>query len=72
MLAFNHIKRSGHRSQCFFFTSYKEASRSILILLKMHRILMVLEFFLPAAILLFCSVRIHSFLRGRQIGNPEK
>ncbi|KAI4787072.1 hypothetical protein KUCAC02_036700, partial [Chaenocephalus aceratus] len=23
MLAFNHIKRSGHRSQCFFFTSYK-------------------------------------------------
>ncbi|KAF3852968.1 hypothetical protein F7725_013656 [Dissostichus mawsoni] len=30
------------------------------------------RFFLPAAILLFCSVRIHSFLRGRQIGNPEK
>ncbi|KAI9529486.1 hypothetical protein NQZ68_011195 [Dissostichus eleginoides] len=72
MLAFNHIKRRGHRSQCFFFTSYKEASRSILILLKMHRVLTVLEFFLPAAILLFCSVRIHSFLRGRQIGNPEK
>ncbi|KAK1882147.1 Hydroxycarboxylic acid receptor 2 [Dissostichus eleginoides] len=52
--------------------SHAEASRSILILLKMHRILTVLEFFLPAAILLFCSVRIHSFLRGRQIGNPEK
>ncbi|KAK1881667.1 Hydroxycarboxylic acid receptor 2 [Dissostichus eleginoides] len=51
---------------------FLESSRSILILLKMHRILTVLEFFLPAAILLFCSVRIHSFLRGRQIGNPEK
>ncbi|XP_047464987.1 hydroxycarboxylic acid receptor 2-like [Mugil cephalus] len=72
MLAYNHIKGSGDRTQCFFFTSYKEASRAIIILVGMHRILTVLEFILPMAMLLFCSVRISSFLRGRQMGKPNK
>lgn len=27
MLAYNHIKGSGDATQCFFFTSYKEATR---------------------------------------------
>lgn len=72
MLAYNHIKGSGDRTQCFFFTSYKEASRAIIILVGMHRILTVLEFIIPLAMLLFCSVRISRFLRGRQMGRPEK
>ncbi|KAK5850399.1 hypothetical protein PBY51_001283 [Eleginops maclovinus] len=72
MLAYNHIKGRGERTQCFFFTSYKEASRALIVLVGMHRVLTVLEFILPAAMLLFCSFRIHSFLRGRQMGNPEK
>ncbi|XP_015817584.3 hydroxycarboxylic acid receptor 2 [Nothobranchius furzeri] len=72
MLAYNHIKGSGDRTQCFFFTSYKEASRAIIILVGMHRILTVLEFILPMAMLLFCSIRISTFLRKRQMGKPEK
>lgn len=72
MLAYNHIKGSGNRTQCFFFTSYKEASRAIIILVAMHRILTVLEFIIPMAMLLFCSIRISSFLRERQMGKPDK
>ncbi|XP_029977951.1 hydroxycarboxylic acid receptor 2-like [Sphaeramia orbicularis] len=72
MLAYSHIKLPGNRTQCFFFTSYKEASRAIIILVSMHRILTVLEFAVPMLILLFCSVRIFSFLKQRQMGRPEK
>ncbi|XP_019965960.1 hydroxycarboxylic acid receptor 2-like [Paralichthys olivaceus] len=72
MLAYSHIKGSGNRTQCFFFTSYKEASRAIIILVGMHRILTVLEFFIPLAMLLFCSIRISSFLKERQMGKPDK
>lgn len=72
MLAYNYIKVSGNTTQCFFFTSYKEASRAIIILVGMHRILTVLEFFIPLAMLLFCSLRIYRFLRKRQLGNQEK
>uniref|UniRef100_A0A3P8SSS4 Oxoeicosanoid receptor 1 n=1 Tax=Amphiprion percula TaxID=161767 RepID=A0A3P8SSS4_AMPPE len=72
LLAFNHIKGSGDRTQCFFFTSYKEASRAIVVLVAMHRILTVLEFVVPLALLLFCSVRISRFLRQRQMGKPDK
>ncbi|XP_053197830.1 hydroxycarboxylic acid receptor 2-like [Scomber japonicus] len=72
MLAYNHIKGSGNGTQCFFFTSYKEASRAIIILIAMHRILTVLEFIIPIVMLLFCSIRISSFLRERQIGKPDK
>lgn len=72
MLAYNHIKGSGNRTQCFFFTSYKEASRAIIILVGMHRILTVLEFIIPLAMLLFCSIRISSFLKERQMGKPDK
>uniref|UniRef100_A0A3Q1BCU7 G-protein coupled receptors family 1 profile domain-containing protein n=1 Tax=Amphiprion ocellaris TaxID=80972 RepID=A0A3Q1BCU7_AMPOC len=72
LLAFNHIKGSGDRTQCFFFTSYKEASRAIVVLVAMHRILTVLEFVVPLALLLFCSVRISRFLRQRQRGKPDK
>lgn len=72
MLAYNHIKISGNSTQCFFFTSYKEASRAIIILLSTHRILTVLEFIIPLAMLLFCSIRISKFLKERQIGKPDK
>lgn len=72
MLAYNHIKVSGNTTQCFFFTSYKEASKAIIILVGMHRILTVLEFLIPLAMLLFCSIRIYKFLRERQLGNLEK
>ncbi|KAG8009229.1 Hydroxycarboxylic acid receptor 2 [Nibea albiflora] len=72
MLAYNHIKGSGNKTQCFFFTSYKEASRAIIILVAMHRILTVLEFIIPMAMLLFCSIRISRFLKKRQMGNPDK
>ncbi|XP_041818558.1 hydroxycarboxylic acid receptor 2-like [Chelmon rostratus] len=72
MLAYNHIKGSGNKTQCFFFTSYKEASRAIVILVGMHRILTVLEFIIPLAMLLFCSVRISRFLKERQMGKPDK
>lgn len=72
MLAYNHIKGSGANTQCFFFTSYKEASRAIVVLVGVHRILTVLEFIVPMAMLLFCSVRIFRFLRRRQMGKPEK
>ncbi|XP_077595677.1 hydroxycarboxylic acid receptor 3 [Stigmatopora nigra] len=72
LLAYNHIKGSGNKSQCFFFTSYKEASRGIIILVTMHRILTVLEFIIALVLLLFCSVRISRFLKERQMGKPEK
>lgn len=72
MLAYSHIKGSGNATQCFFFTSYKEASRAIIILVGMHRILTVVEFIIPMALLLFCSIRISSFLKQRQMGNPNK
>ncbi|PWA21690.1 hydroxycarboxylic acid receptor 2-like [Gambusia affinis] len=72
MLAYNHIKGKGEKTQCFFFTSYKEASRAIIILVGMHRILTVVEFVIPMAMLLFCSIRISSFLKQRQMGKPDK
>ncbi|XP_041957603.1 hydroxycarboxylic acid receptor 2-like [Alosa sapidissima] len=72
MLAYSHIKGSGDKTQCFFFTSYKEASRGILILVGMHRILTVLEFILPLAMLMFCSIRISRFLKKRTMGKPGK
>lgn len=72
MLAYSHIKGSGNGTQCFFFTSYKEASRAIIILVGMHRILTVVEFIIPMAMLLFCSIRISRFLKQRKMGNPEK
>ncbi|XP_008290592.1 hydroxycarboxylic acid receptor 2-like [Stegastes partitus] len=72
LLAYNHIKGRGDRTQCFFFTSYKEASRAIVVLVAMHRVLTVLEFVVPLALLIFCSVRISSFLRRRQMGKPDK
>lgn len=72
MLAYSHIKGSGNATQCFFFTSYKEASRAIIILVGMHRILTVVEFIVPMAMLLFCSIRISRFLKQRQMGNPDK
>ncbi|CAF90987.1 unnamed protein product, partial [Tetraodon nigroviridis] len=72
MLAYNHIKFRGNTTQCLFFASYKEASKTIFILVDMHRILTVVEFFIPLAMLLFCSIRIYKFLRKRQLGNKEK
>ncbi|XP_054455292.1 hydroxycarboxylic acid receptor 2 [Anoplopoma fimbria] len=72
MLAYNHIKIPGNKTQCFFFTSYNEMSRAIIVLVGMHRILTVLEFLLPMAMLLFCSVRIFGFLKSRQMGKPDK
>lgn len=72
MLAYSHIKVSANTTQCFFFTSYKEASTAIIILVGMHRILTVVEFFIPLLMLLFCSIRIYKFLKDRQLGNPEK
>ncbi|KAI3365232.1 hypothetical protein L3Q82_010126, partial [Scortum barcoo] len=72
MLAYNHIKGSGVKTQCFFFTSYKEASRAIIILVGMHQILTVVEFVIPMAMLLFCSIRISRFLKDRQMGKPDK
>ncbi|XP_057682594.1 hydroxycarboxylic acid receptor 2 [Corythoichthys intestinalis] len=72
LLAYNHIKGSGSKTQCFFFTSYKEASRGIIILVAMHRILTVLEFVIALVLLVFCSVRISLFLKKRQMGKPEK
>ncbi|KAG7455620.1 hydroxycarboxylic acid receptor 2-like [Solea senegalensis] len=72
MLAFSHIKGSGNRTQCFFFTSYKEASRALVVLVGMHRVLTVLEFVAPLVMLTFCSIRISSFLKERQFGKPDK
>uniref|UniRef100_A0A7N9AWK0 G-protein coupled receptors family 1 profile domain-containing protein n=1 Tax=Mastacembelus armatus TaxID=205130 RepID=A0A7N9AWK0_9TELE len=72
MLAYNHIKIAGNNTQCFFFTSYKEASRAIIILVAMHRILTVLEFIIPLAMLLFCTIRISRFLKERQMGKADK
>ncbi|CAL8381308.1 unnamed protein product [Gadus morhua 'NCC'] len=71
MLAFSHIKGEGNQTQCFFFTSYGEASWAILVLVRMHRILSVLEFLVPLAMLLFCSARIFCVLKRRQIDTAE-
>ena len=72
MLAYNHIKGSGNNTQCFFFTPHKEPPRATILLVAMHRMLMVLEFIFPLAILLFCSIRISSFLKACQMGKPDK
>ena len=71
MLAFSHIKNGGNQTQCFFFTSYGEASRAILFLVGMHRILSVLEFFVPLAMLLFCSARIYCVLKRRKMDKAQ-
>uniref|UniRef100_A0A8C5C1E3 Hydroxycarboxylic acid receptor 2-like n=1 Tax=Gadus morhua TaxID=8049 RepID=A0A8C5C1E3_GADMO len=71
MLAFSHIKGEGNQTQCFFFTSYGEASWAILVLVRMHRILSVLEFLVPLAMLLFCSARIFSVLKRRQMDKAQ-
>ncbi|XP_044194086.1 hydroxycarboxylic acid receptor 2-like isoform X1 [Thunnus albacares] len=67
ILAYKHIKGSGNSTQCLYFTS-----SSLTILVKMHRMLTVLEFIIPLAMLLFCSIRISSFLRERQMGKADK
>lgn len=72
MLAYSHIKGGANATQCFFFTSYKEASPAIVFLVGMHRVLTVLEFIVPMAMLLFCSVRIAAFLKERQMGKADK
>ncbi|XP_071390656.1 hydroxycarboxylic acid receptor 2-like [Centroberyx affinis] len=72
MLVYNHIQNSGNNTQCRFFTSYSESSRAIIILVGMHRILSVLEFFIPLAMLLFCSARISCILRRRQMDKSQK
>ncbi|XP_075999740.1 hydroxycarboxylic acid receptor 3-like [Genypterus blacodes] len=72
MLAYSHIKHIGTTTQCFFFTSYKEASQAIRVLLNVHRILTVFEFIIPLVVLLFCSVRVFRVLRKWQTGNPKK
>ena len=72
ILAYNHIKGSDNNTQCLFFTPHKETLCAIIILVGMHRVLMVLEFIFPLAILLFCSIRISSFLKERQMGKPDK
>ena len=72
ILAYNHIKGSGNNTQCLFFTPHKEMPRAIILLVAMHRMLMVLEFIFPLAMLLFCSIRISSFLKAHQMGKPEK
>ncbi|KAM9772719.1 hydroxycarboxylic acid receptor 2-like [Syngnathus typhle] len=73
MLAYDHIKRGRGAPQCFFFTSYQEASRGIVILVAMHRALTVLEFVVALALLLFCWVRIRrSLMSHRQMGDGGK
>ena len=67
ILAYNHIKGSDNNTQCLFFTPHKETPRAIILLVAMHRVLMVLEFIFPLGMLLFCSIRISSFLRARNI-----
>ncbi|XP_067431863.1 hydroxycarboxylic acid receptor 2-like [Thunnus thynnus] len=67
MLAYNHIKSSANSTRCIFFTS-----SSFTNLVTMRRILTVLSFIIPLAMLLFCSIRISSFLRERQMGKLEK
>ena len=76
ILAYNHIKGSGNNTQCLFFTPHKEMPRAIIPLVAMHHsilmVLSVLEFIFPLAILLFCSIRISSFLKACQMGKPDK
>ncbi|XP_071390655.1 hydroxycarboxylic acid receptor 2-like [Centroberyx affinis] len=68
MLAYSHIKGSGNNTQCFFFTSYEEPPQAIILV----GILSVLEFFIPLAMLLFCSARISRILRRRQMDKSQK
>ncbi|XP_049614661.1 oxoeicosanoid receptor 1-like isoform X2 [Syngnathus scovelli] len=73
MLAYDHVKRGRGAPQCFFFTSYQEASRGIMILVAMHHALTVLEFVVALALLLFCWVRIRRSLTShRQMGDGGK
>eukprot|EP00064_Thunnus_orientalis_P017372 superscaffoldBa00003667_g17453 len=65
MLTNNHTE--GNSTRCLYFTC-----SSHIALITMHRILTVLEFIIPMAMLLFCTIRISSFLRERQMGKPEK
>lgn len=67
MLAYSYIRGSDAAYQCFFFTSYQEKSRAIIFMVGMHRILTVLEFLIPLAMLFFCSGRISCVLRQRQM-----
>ncbi|XP_061612537.1 hydroxycarboxylic acid receptor 3-like [Phyllopteryx taeniolatus] len=46
--------------------------QGIIILVAMHRVLTVVEFFIALALLLFCSVRISCFLKRRQMGKADK
>ncbi|XP_062398772.1 hydroxycarboxylic acid receptor 2-like isoform X2 [Sardina pilchardus] len=70
ILAYNHIKNIRNNTQCFFFASYKEDG--FMILVGTYRILMVLEFILPLAMLLFCSIQISRFLKKQQMGKMNK
>ncbi|XP_063048415.1 hydroxycarboxylic acid receptor 2-like, partial [Engraulis encrasicolus] len=72
MLAYSHIKGSGQLTQCLFFTPFKKPSPAILILVRMHRILTVLEFIFPFGMLLFCSIRISTVLKKRRFGKRLK
>eukprot|EP00064_Thunnus_orientalis_P021498 superscaffoldBa00006555_g21663 len=63
----NKTKGSGNSTWCIFFNS-----PSLTTLVTMRRILSVLEFIIPLAMLLFCSIRISSFLRQRQMGKADK
>ncbi|XP_067432256.1 hydroxycarboxylic acid receptor 2-like [Thunnus thynnus] len=67
ILGSNHIEGSGNSTWCIFFNS-----PSLTTLVTMRRILSVLEFIIPLAMLLFCSIRISSFLRQRQMGKADK
>ncbi|XP_044194091.1 hydroxycarboxylic acid receptor 2-like isoform X2 [Thunnus albacares] len=67
ILANNFIEVCSNSSQCLFFTC-----SSLTTLVTTHRILVALEFIIPLAMLLFCSIRISSFLRERQMGKADK
>ncbi|XP_042253712.1 hydroxycarboxylic acid receptor 2-like [Thunnus maccoyii] len=67
ILTNNQTKVSGNSTRCLFFTC-----SSHIALITMHRILTVVGFIIPMAMLLFCTIRISSFLRERQMGKPEK
>ncbi|XP_042253704.1 hydroxycarboxylic acid receptor 2-like [Thunnus maccoyii] len=67
ILTNNFIEVHDHSSKCLFFTC-----SSFTTLVTTHRILAVLEFIIPLAMLLFCSIRISSFLRQRQMGKADK
>lgn len=70
ILAYNHINGSSNNSQCCF--TYKENSYLVLLNTYPYRILTVLEFVLPPAILLFSSIRISRVLKKTQLGKLDK